>query len=485
MHLTLFEIIWRIRSSISMQENYTRDMWRRWRSKIFRRNMLVWWTIAGVCVGIALGAALYNADCSGLVIELIGYPGEIFIRALQALVLPLIVFALMSGVFSLRRTPNGVGQVTRWSLIYYLLSMLLAVGLGIGLVYAIRPGHSAPFSDENVSKCSQTNSTATSLQGSAARKSTIDSLLDIGRSVVPVNLVAAAAQPNYLGVVSFSIVFAFAIISLGEQAESLISLVEVCNQVVLNIIFAVITCTPIGVASLIASTILKACKVVHLLKALGLFISTVLVGFFIHSLLILPLTVVLLSKRSPLKIFRAFLPALSMGFGTSSSAATMPVTMQCGEDYGCKSSIVRYIIPFGTNINRDGAALYEAVAVLFICQAHGLTLSASEVVILTITATIAAIGSASIPNAALVSMITVLQALGLSEYIGDVSILYATDWLLGMFRTSVNIWGDACACVIVDAWAARWNKDESAARLEGAEADYLADNDGACPCEAH
>ncbi|MCO5610390.1 hypothetical protein L7F22_064626 [Adiantum nelumboides] len=112
-------------------------------------------------------------------------------------------------------------------------------------------------------------------------------------------------------------------------------------------------------------------------------------------------------------------------------------------------------MPLGTNINRDGAALYEAVAVIFICQAHGVSLSIGKIVAIALSATLAAIGSASIPNSALVSLVTVLQAVSMTEYISDVTILYAVDWIIGMFRTAVNIWGDACACVIVDAWEKR------------------------------
>lgn len=138
----------------------------------------------------------------------------------------------------------------------------------------------------------------------------------------------------------------------------------------------------------------------------------------------------------------------------------MPVAMKCAEEYGCANSIVRFIIPMGTNINRDGAALYEAVSVMFICQAHGLSLSIGSVVVVALTATLAAIGSASIPNSALVSMITILQALGLQEYIPDVAVLYSVDWLLGMVRTTVNVWGDSNACVVVDTWAKRYAKKQ-------------------------
>ncbi|XP_024540264.1 neutral amino acid transporter B(0) isoform X3 [Selaginella moellendorffii] len=264
-----------------------------------RSDTLVWWTLLGVVCGIGLGAALYRAHCSDLTIKLIGYPGELYLRALQQLVLPLIVFALMSGVFSLRHTQHGVGRITRWSLFYYLISMLLAVVVGITLVYLIKPGQSRPFSTTN-DKCTRNNITITSvsLQENAAA-TLVEPLLQIGRDLIPTNFVAAAAKSDYLGMVAFAIVFSFFVNTFGEKADSLVQLVELCNAIIMKIIFAVITLTPIGVASLTANALLKACDVFRLLKALGLFVGTVLGGLMLHSLILLPLMVMLLSRRNP------------------------------------------------------------------------------------------------------------------------------------------------------------------------------------------
>lgn len=440
--------------------------WRRFKKKAFRMKVLLWWTLGGVALGIIIGAALYGVHPSSTAITLIGYPGELLIRALQELVLPLMVFALMSGVFNLRHSGSGTGRIIWWSLLYYLLSMILAVCLGIALVYAIRPGRDKPFAGNSFSSC---NSNVTATGAPSADKSAVDSLLNIGRNVIPTNIVAAAAAPNFLGVITFAIVFAAALLRFGERAEPLIGMLEICNDVFMKIIYAVIACTPIGVASLLAGTILKSCSIISLLKALALYVATVLGGFVIHATILLPITLIVLSRNNPFKVIKSFLPALMVGVGTSSSAATMPVTMKCGEDYGCVSSIVRFVVPMGTNVNRDGAALYEAVSVIFIVQAHGASLSVGNVVVVALTATLAAVGSASIPNSALVSMITVLQALSLQEYIPDVAVLYSVDWLLGMIRTATNIWGDACACVIVDTWARRYAKNHGTLPIKNPE----------------
>jgi len=441
-----------------------KSLWEQFRGAMFQMKMLIWWTLLGVGFGLVCGLSLYRSHLPPLAIELIGYPGELLIRGLQELVLPLMVFALMSGVFNLRHSASGAGRIIRWSLLYYLMSMLLAVTLGITLVYIIQPGQSSPFSNSSTrvgDSCADHSNTTTTLALGLLKEDTsaASSLLNIGRALIPTNIVAAAAQSNYMGVITFAIVFACALNTYGERAEPLIRTFELCNDVFLKIIYMVIAMTPIGVASLLASTILKSCSLLELIKALALYVTTVLVGFGLHSCVVIPTVVFLLSRRNPLNVFRKFTPALMLAFGTSSSAASMPVAMKCGEDYGCAGSIVRFVIPMGTNINRDGAALYEAVSVMFICQAHGLSLSVGSVVVVALTATLAAIGSASIPNSALVSMITILQALGLQEYIPDVAVLYSVDWLLGMVRTTVNVWGDANACVVVDAWAKRHAKN--------------------------
>lgn len=440
-------------------DNLKKSLWEQFRNSCFQMKMLIWWTLLGVGFGILCGLSLYRSHLPPLTIELIGYPGELLIRALQELVLPLMVFALMSGVFNLRHSASGAGRIIRWSLLYYLMSMLLAVSLGITLVYIIQPGKSNPFSNNtHVGDCGDHTNNTAALGMLHAEKSAVSSLLNIGRDLIPTNIVAAAALPNYMGVITFAIVFACALNTYGERAEHLIRSFELLNEVFLKIIYMVIAMTPIGVASLLASTILKSCSLLELVKALALYVTTVIVGFGLHSCVVIPTVVFLLSQRNPFNIVRKFTPALLLGFGTSSSAASMPVAMRCGEEYGCASSIVRFVIPMGTNINRDGAALYEAVSVMFICQAHGLSLSVGSVVVVALTATLAAIGSASIPNSALVSMITILQALGLQEYIPDVAVLYSVDWLLGMVRTTVNVWGDANACVVVDTWAKRHAK---------------------------
>jgi solute carrier family 1 (high affinity glutamate transporter) protein 2 len=207
---------------------------------MFQMKMLIWWTLLGVGFGLVCGLSLYRSHLPPVAIELIGYPGELLIRALQELVLPLMVFALMSGVFNLRHSASGAGRIIRWSLLYYLMSMLLAVTLGITLVYIIKPGHNSPFSNSisvGDSCGDHANTTTTLAQGLLREeKSAVSSLLNIGRDLIPTNIVAAAAQSNYMGVITFAIVFACALNTYGERAEQLIRIFELCNDVFLKIV---------------------------------------------------------------------------------------------------------------------------------------------------------------------------------------------------------------------------------------------------------
>ncbi|EFJ06448.1 hypothetical protein SELMODRAFT_430694 [Selaginella moellendorffii] len=248
---------------------------------LLRKEMLVWWTLLGVAAGVGLGASLYNSNCSSLTIDLIGYPGELYLRALQQLVLPLVVSSLMSGVFSLRQAGGG------WSLLYYILSMLLAVLLGMTLFYVIKPGKSLPFVSSSLPGCANLNSPDPGAEDNEAAAAAAQAFLNIGRKLIPTNIVA---EPNYLGIVAFATVFAFCCNTVGERAYPLVTLVELCNSVVIKIILGVIAFTPFGVASLACKTLLKACNVFHLLKALGVDVGTVIGGFLLHSLAVLPLT---------------------------------------------------------------------------------------------------------------------------------------------------------------------------------------------------
>ncbi|KAL3682159.1 hypothetical protein R1sor_000181 [Riccia sorocarpa] len=448
------------------------NLWQKFKKKMFRMQMLLAWTLLGVACGIALGAGLYGLHLSSTAISIIGYPGEIMLRAFKLLILPLMVFALMSGVFALRSTKTGSGKVTRWALTYYILSMIIAIIIGIICVYTIKPGRSRPFEDSNASgACRAKNSAEVQAANSTTKsKTTVDSILDLGRDLVPENVVAAAAAPNYLGVMVFAVTFAAFLVKVGEKAEPIIQMVEVCNTVVIKVIHMVILITPVGIASWIATAILKACSIKQLVSSLGLFMVTVLTGIGIHFFIALPLTLLILARRNPLRAFKSWVPAFAMALGTSSSAATMPVSMECGIKHGCNPGIVNFVLPLGTNINRDGTALYEGVAVIFICQAHGRDLSVGQILVIVIVATLAAIGTASIPHAGLITLITALQATGNSEFLGDLSLLYAIDWILGMFRTICNVWGDACATLVVDAWLKKYGKGIVMSHPENAEA---------------
>eukprot|EP01024_Parvocaulis_polyphysoides_P036165 TRINITY_DN3217_c0_g2_i4.p6 TRINITY_DN3217_c0_g2~~TRINITY_DN3217_c0_g2_i4.p6 ORF type:complete len:262 (-),score=32.45 TRINITY_DN3217_c0_g2_i4:2298-3083(-) len=234
------------------------------------------------------------------------------------------------------------------------------------------------------------------------------------------------------------------------QAEPFIVVLKIFSDAIFKMVEWVIFISPIGIFSLILKTILEACSVSGTLEALGLFIVTVVLSLAWFAFLVLPLIYWLFTRKNPIKLVTAFSQALVTGFGTDSSAATLPVIMECAEKFGLDKNIVDFVLPLGTTINMSGTALYEAVAVLFIAQANGVDLSFGQIIVVALTATLAAMGAAAIPSAGLVTMIMVLVSVGLDEYVNDIAVIFAIDWFLDRCRTTVNLLGDGICCAIVD-----------------------------------
>eukprot|EP01026_Neomeris_dumetosa_P003230 TRINITY_DN10874_c0_g1_i8.p2 TRINITY_DN10874_c0_g1~~TRINITY_DN10874_c0_g1_i8.p2 ORF type:complete len:257 (+),score=31.07 TRINITY_DN10874_c0_g1_i8:584-1354(+) len=234
------------------------------------------------------------------------------------------------------------------------------------------------------------------------------------------------------------------------HSESFIEGLTIFSKAITKMLEWVIWVSPIGIFSLILKNILEACSVSGTLEALGLFIVTVLLGLSLFAFGALPLFYFFITQKNPLKLAAAFSQAMVTGFGTDSSAATLPVIMECAEKFGIDKNIIDFVLPLGTTINMSGTALYEAVAVLFIAQANGEDLSFANIIVVALTATLAAMGAAAIPSAGLVTMIMVLTAVGLEQYASNIAVILAVDWFLDRCRTTVNLLGDGTCCAIIN-----------------------------------
>ncbi len=416
-----------------------------------------------MALGVILGAALRSADLSAAAIDAIGFPGELMLRLLKMLVLPLVAASMVSGMCSLRDTGSAdtVRRLGKLTAAYYAGSTLIAIALGLALVLIIQPGRNAAFDRISAAGAGCRAADAATVAAHAASVSSdgiggagggaTEALLHVSRLIVPDNVVAAAVDTNVLGVITFSLLLGWALGAAGPVAAPVVAVAHGLNAAVSKMVTAALWLSPVGVGCLIASSILRACDLGATLSALGLWLATVLLGLLAFAGIVLPAFLLLSPRRSPLRVASHFGQALALAFGTSSSAAALPAAMQGATDAGCDPAVVSFFLPLGIAVNMNGTALYEAITAIFIAQSHKVVLGPAEVVVVAVTASLAAVGAPAIPSAGLVTMLIVLQAVGLDQYSGDLAVILAADWLLDRVRTAVNLLSDGFGCVVVDA----------------------------------
>lgn len=366
--------------------------------------------------------------------------GEFFLRALKMIIVPLVMLSMITGIAGLGDV-RKLGRLGGSTVAYYALTTLTAVVLGTVLVNLIGPGHGI-------------DGTGLEVPTKVAAKKGIG-LSDIFLGFLSDNVVASMADMKMLPLIVFSLVFGGVLSTLGERGKPLLQVCEVGNEVMMKMVHLVMWLAPVGIFGLVAGRFGKALGTggmdafVSQLSAVGLYMATVLAGLGVHAVVVLPLVLWLTTRRSPLAYARGMGSALLTAFSTASSAATLPMTLESVEqNNGVDKRAAQLVIPMGATINMDGTALYEAVAVIFIAQVMGIDLSLMQQVLIVITATLAAIGAAGIPEAGLVTMVIVLRAVDLP--LEGVELILAVDWLLDRFRTTVNVWGDAVGAAVVE-----------------------------------
>jgi Na+/H+-dicarboxylate symporter len=365
--------------------------------------------------------------------------GDMFLRLLKMITIPLIVTSLVSGVAGLGET-SRFGSMFAKTMLYYLVTSLLAITTGLIMVNLVQPGHSAtlPGGGEGT------------LAG--AGTSLTDVFTGLAESMVPTNPVQALASGNFLSIITFSILLGvFIIFTGGKSAETMRQFFRSAFEVMMRMTLFIIRLAPIGVFAFM--TFATASQGLEIFKTLGWYMLTVFLALVVHAFVILPLILKFVARRSPLEFARAMSPALMTAVSTASSNGTLPLTLTCVEERaGVDNRISSFVLPLGATINMDGTALYEAVAVLFIAQATAsmdpnFTLTLGTQITVAFTALLASIGAAGIPHAGLVMMAIVLQAVGLP--LEAQGIIIAVDRVLDMCRTSVNVWSDSCGCAVL------------------------------------
>ncbi|XP_013777991.1 excitatory amino acid transporter-like isoform X1 [Limulus polyphemus] len=441
-------------------------------------NLLLVLTVLGVFLGILIGFLARFAEYGKDAIMLVSFPGDILMRMLKMLILPLIISSMIAGLAQLDAKSSG--RMGSRALGYYFVTTMLAAILGIILVTAIHPGD--PSIKEGVD-----------LESENKNVYTLDAFLDLIRNMFPENLLQACFQqvettyvkdkvkPNYvppgvnftnltdfenvtqykekreliykdgtnvLGLIIFCIVFGVTCGQLGEEGEVMVHFFVTLNDIIMRIVVLVMWYSPLGIMSLIIGKIMSITDLARTAQQLGLYMLTVIIGLVIHAGLTLPLIFFVITRKNPLTFLKGMLQAWITALGTASSAATLPITFRCLEENNhIDKRVTRFVLPVGATVNMDGTALYEAVAAIFIAQMNGINLSAGQVIAVSLTATAASVGAASVPSAGLVTMLLVLSAVGLPTK--DITMIVAVDWLLDRLRTSINVLGDAFGAGIV------------------------------------
>lgn len=366
-------------------------------------------------------------------VKYISWMGVVFLRALKMVIIPLILSSIISGVAGI----GGSGRLKRLSfktIAYYLGTSTIAILTGLVMVNLIKPG---------VGKNIGITAGAESIE--LARKSIGDTLIDI----IPDNIFQAFSNGNILSIIFFALLFGFFLAKIkSEYSKPTLKVVNGIFEVMMQITLFVIRFTPLGIFGLVAGIVAEQKNLPEVAVGLGGYFLTVLIALLIHGLFTLPLFLKVFGNINPLKHFKAMSSPLLTAFSTSSSSATLPLTMDSVErNSGVSSKISSFTLPLGATINMDGTALYECVAAIFIAQIYGLELTLVNQFVIVITALLASIGAAGIPMAGLVMITIILSYLGLP--LEAVGLILAVDRPLDMLRTSVNVWSDSCGSLII------------------------------------
>ncbi|MCK4345663.1 MAG: dicarboxylate/amino acid:cation symporter [Bacteroidales bacterium] len=366
-------------------------------------------------------------------IHYVAWLGEVFLRALKMIIIPLILSSIVSGVTNLGSAEN-LGRLGAKTILYYLSTSTLAIITGLFLVNIIQPGSGA---DLNFTQKVE------ELPGSETLGQTLI-------HVIPDNIFSVFSDnTKMLSVIFFAILFGFFITQARGKSKALLT--DFFNgvfDVMMKITLFIIKFTPLGIFGLVAEKVAQQENLIALLQSMGLYMGVVLSALAIHAIITLPLIIRLIGRSNPWKHFSSMKTPLLTAWSTSSSSATLPLTMEAVENKsGVSNKISSFTLPLGATINMDGTALYECVAVMFIGQAYGYDITIMDQVIIVITALLASIGAAGIPMAGLVMITIILTAIGWD--LESVGLILAVDRILDMFRTATNVWSDSCGAVVI------------------------------------
>ncbi|MGD6845299.1 dicarboxylate/amino acid:cation symporter [Bacillus infantis] len=384
--------------------------------------------IAGGIVGLLLN--LYSPDLFETLNTYLFTPlGKIFLNLINMLVVPIVFFSITLGTAGLG-DPKKLGRIGLKTISFFLATTCMALIIGIVFSYIFQPGNVGTFD------------TAGAEFEAQEAPPVSETLLNI----IPTNPIKAFTEGNMLQIITFSVFVGFGLTMLGEKTRGVLKLFDQGNELMMYLVNLIMRFAPYGTFGLIVSAV--GTQGVDAIKAMGLYMGVVLAALIVHTLVTYGGSVYFLAKRSPIEFFKGFAPAMSVAFSTSSSNATLPVSMNVAQkNLKVPESVSSFVQPLGATINMDGTAIMQGVATIFIAQVYGLDLTFTQLVTVVLTAVLASIGTAGVPGVGLIMLAMVLQSVNLP--VEGIALIIGIDRLLDMTRTAVNITGDAACAVIV------------------------------------
>ncbi|MCF8348218.1 MAG: dicarboxylate/amino acid:cation symporter [Bacteroidales bacterium] len=419
-----------------------------------KRLAFHWKILIGMAVGVVLGLLAVTLHWNEFILHYIKPWGTIFINLLKLIAVPLIVVSLIGGVSNLKDV-STLSRIGLKTILLYLLTTVIAISIGLAVVNLTAPGK--VFPQDKAIEFKQKFAENVKDKESSALQISEESPLQFIVDIIPSNIVDSMSDnANMLQVIFFSLLFGVAMVLLpGKKTKPVKKFFDSLNQIVLKMIDLIMLTAPYGVMALLAGLIVDMAgenptDSLALFAALGLYSLTVIIGLLIMIFVVYPLFIRFLSPIRYIKFVKAISQVQLLAFSTSSSAATLPLTMETAEEkLGIHNEVSSFVLPLGATINMDGTSLYQAVAALFLAQVYGMDLGFSEQLTIVLTATLASIGSAAVPGAGIVMLIIVLTSVGIPTE--GIALIFAVDRPLDMLRTAVNVTGDLTISTLIAA----------------------------------
>jgi len=413
---------------------------------------LHWKIIIGLVLGLIFGVLAAANGWGGFTTNWIAPFGKIFINLLKLIAVPLVLSSLITGVASLSDLKK-LSRIGGKTITIYIVTTTIAVTIGLVSVNLLKPGDTVP--EDMKVKLQETYKSAASGKLEAADQIKERRPLQPIVDMVPSNFFSSASNNrNMLQVVFVAIIIGIALIQIPKnKARPVLDFMEGINDLVIKLVDNIMLMAPIGVFALIADTITSVAgdnlnNVLELLSALGFYMMAVIIGLIIHMMFTYTAVLKIFSNMSLKKFYQGIAPAQLLAFSTSSSGATLPVTMErCEEELGVSEEVSSFVLPLGATINMDGTALYQAVAAVFIAQTLGMDLTLGAQLTIVLTAVLASIGTAAVPGAGIIMLIIILEAIGVPS--AGIALILGVDRILDMMRTVTNVTGDASVAVAV------------------------------------